>query len=429
MRQRIVSVALGAVALTCASVLFLHGCGMSQPSNEAVPARRRPNIVMILADDMGYSDPGAMGGEIQTPHIDALVTSGRLMTNYRTGASCSPTRAMLMSGTDHHISGLGAMAENIGISIGQNQAPWGKHHAFRPGNMPQGYEGYLNDGVHSMPQLLRDAGYHTYMVGKWHIGFESTDPENNQGAPVRPRPASFPKAKGFERSYALLQGGASHYAPDAAKPVMADRVTYVEDDGRVSLPRNFYSSTSFTDKMLSYIEADKGDGKPFFAYLAYTAPHWPLQAPDEDIARVKGRYDVGYELIRARRVEKMKALGLVPKDFTPNPGLDAKQGHPRWADLSPEKRAMEARKMEVYAAMIENMDRNIGRLVQHLKDTGRYDNTMFVFASDNGAEGSVSIFADNEHTDNRLENIGRPRSNVIYGERWAEVSATPFRLW
>ena len=418
-----------ALALTALGVT-LHGCGQSQvvPSDSVVA--RRPNIVMILADDLGYSDLGAMGSEIQTPNLDALVATGQLLTNYRTSASCSPTRSMLMSGTDHHQAGLGAMAENIGIAMGGDVAPWGAKHKYRSGKPPRGYEGYLNEHVHYLPDLLGDGGYHTYMVGKWHIGFEAADPAENSGRPFRPRPSAFPRARGFERSFALLQGGGSHFARVPGKPTIADLgADYVEDDKPVTLPPGFYSSTSFTDKLIGYIDADKADGKPFFAYLAYTAPHWPLHAPDEDLARVKGRYDAGYEVIRARRIEKMKALRLLPKDFQPNPGLDDQLGRPRWADLSPEKRAMEARKMEVYAAMVENMDRNIGRLVKHLKENGSYDNTMFVFASDNGAEGGVNIFPDNANTDNSLGNIGRPRSNVTYGERWAEVSATPFRLW
>lgn len=407
---------------------LLVGCGSDDDAPATTAAR--PNIVMILADDLGYSDIGAFGGEIETPNLDALVASGRVLTDYHTGSTCSPTRSMLMSGTDHHIAGLGSMAEFIGALIAGNVSPWGSANTYGLNNLPDGYEGYLNDRVLSMPQLLQDGGYHTYMAGKWHLAQIPASPASTGGTPFTTYPAAFPKAKGFERSFALLQGGGSHFAPVAGKPIVADLASaYVEDDQAVTLPSNFYSSTTYTDKLISYLDASKGDGKPFFAYLAFTAPHWPLQAPDEDIARVAGRYDEGYEVIRTQRIAKQKALGLIPGDFNPNAGLDTTLGRPKWDSLTATQKAVEARKMEVYAAMVENMDRNIGRLVQHLKDTGRYDNTLIVFTSDNGAEGSGNQFANNANTDNSLANIGRPLSNVAYGERWAEVSATPFRLW
>lgn len=410
--------------LALAAAAIVAGCGSGDPPP-------RPNILMILADDMGYSDIGAFGGEISTPHLDALLASGRVLTDYRTGATCSPTRSMLMSGTDHHIAGLGSMAEAVGVAIATNVAPWGASNTYGLSNLPDGYEGYLNDRVLSMPQLLQAGGYHTYMAGKWHLAQIPASPgPSTGGVPFTVYPPAFPKAKGFERSFALLQGAGSHFAPVPGKPIVADLgSSYVEDDQKVSLPSNFYSSTSYTDKLIEYIDSNKGDGKPFFGYLAFTAPHWPLQAPDADIAKYAGKYDEGYEVIRARRIAKQKALGIVAANFTPHPGLDSSFGRPKWDSLSPAQKAVEARKMEVYAAMIENMDRNIGRLIQHLKDTGRYDNTLIVFTSDNGADGAGSPFPDNANTDNSLANIGRPLSNVVYGERWAEVSSTPFRLW
>ena len=391
----------------------------------------RPNIVMILADDLGYSDIGAFGSEISTPNLDALVASGRVLTNYHTGATCSPTRSMLMSGTDHHVAGLGTMAEVESSLILAGVGPWGAGNTYSFSNPPDGYAGYLNDHVLAMPQLLRDGGYHTYMAGKWHLATQPTQPSAmTGGVPWVYRAASFPNAKGFEHAFAELAGAGSHFAPVPGLPITADLLSrYVEDDKPTSVSSDFYSSTSFTDKLISYIDSRQGDGKPFFAYLAFTAPHWPLQAPDEDIAKYRGKYDQGYEVIRARRIAKQKAQGLIPADFNPNPGLDASTGHPLWNGLTAQQKAVEARKMEVYAAMVDNMDRNIGRLIQHLKDIGQYDNTMIVFASDNGAEGGPNAFPDNANTDNSLGNIGRPRSNVTYGERWAEVSATPFRLW
>ncbi|RJG11615.1 arylsulfatase [Massilia cavernae] len=414
------------LATSCAISLGLAGCGA-----DSTPPAARPNILMILADDLGYSDIGAYGGEISTPNLDALAASGRLLTNYHTGSTCSPTRAMLMSGTDHHRAGLGSMAEAVAVLVARGVAPYGAANTYNFDTLPDGYEGYLNDRSLSMAQLLRDAGYHTYMAGKWHLAsMPSAAPLASGGSPWVYRPASYPNAKGFERSFVQLQGAGSHFAAVPGRPTVADLGSVHQEDGQpATLAPDFYSSTTYTDKLIAYIDSNKADGKPFFAYAAYTAPHWPLQAPDADIAKYAGKYDEGYEVVRARRLARQKALGLVPADFNASPGLDDVTGRPRWSSLTAAQRAAEARKMEVYAAMVENLDRNIGRLIQHLKQIGAYDNTLIVFTSDNGAEGSASQFANNANVDNSLANIGRPLSNVTYGERWAEVSATPFRLW
>lgn len=358
----------------------------------------KPNILLIVADDLGYSDIGAFGGEINTPNLDQLASEGTLLTNYYVGATCSPTRAMIMSGTDHHLVGLGSMAELM------TSAQFGQ----------PGYEGFLNNRALSVAELLRD-GYHTYMAGKWHLGLTT---------------ATSPRARGFDRYFALLQGAGSHFAVPASGPTVADLAAqYRQDDAAVILPVNFYSSVTYTDRLISFIDQNRDDPHPFFAYLAYTAPHWPLQAPDADIARYAAKYDEGYAVIRQRRVEKQKALGIIPIDFQPSPPLPATPSNPSWEQLTADQRKVEARKMEVYAAMVENMDRNIGRLLQYLRDIGVYDNTLIFFQSDNGAEGAPSFFQDNANTDNSLANIGRPGSNVAYGQRWAEVSSTPFRLW
>jgi len=387
--------------LACAAVssLWLAACGSGDEPPPTAAADTRPNILLIVADDLGYSDLGAFGGEIDTPHLDQLVRDGRILTSHYVGATCSPTRSMLMSGTDNHLAGLGNMAELLTPSqVGQ-----------------PGYEGYLNPQSLAMPEVLRDAGYHTYMAGKWHLGTSV---------------ATGPKARGFESAFVLLGGAGSHFAPVAGKPIVADLAAqYRDGDDLVSLPASFYSSDSYTDQLISYIDANKGDGKPFLAYAAYTAPHWPLQAKAEDIDRYKGRYDAGYDVIRQARIDKQKSLGLLPADWQPNPRLPVTDTLPDWAHLSPDQKATEARKMEVYAAMVNNLDRNIGRLIQHLKDIGAYDNTLIFFQSDNGAEAAASPFPNNPNTDNSLANIGRPLSNVGYGGRWAEVSATPFRLF
>jgi arylsulfatase len=222
-------------------------------------------------------------------------------------------------------------------------------------------------------------------------------------------------------------------------PTPLDIVTYAEDARLFparELPKDFFSTAAFTDKLIGYIESNRSSGKPFFAYAAYTAPHWPLQAPEADIAAQKGRYDAGYEAIRGRRIERMKRLGLMPASLQPHPGVPGpaegnKSGPKRWAELSPEEKAREARLMEVYAAMVTNLDAHIGRLIRHLKSIGEYDNTLIVFMSDNGADGAPPFAPPipGTQSNNALDNIGRPGSVVSYGPRWAEVSSAPFRLF
>jgi len=359
-------------------------------------ARTRPNILLIMADDLGYSDLGAFGGEIETPNLDALAAEGRLLTSHYTAATCSPTRAMLLSGTDHHLVGLGSMAELL--------AP---EQVGKPG-----YEGYLNERSLSIAELLRDSGYHTYMAGKWHLGLSED---------------KSPRAWGFESSFVLTQGAASHFAPRPGAPTPADTGAYRENGVAVQVPGDFFSTNFYTDKLIAYLEGHRGDSKPFFAYAAYTAPHWPLQAPDDFIDRYRGRYDAGYEAIRNQRLARQKQLGIIAQDFQPNAGLPSSDTNPTWDELTAEQRKVEARRMELYAAMVDNLDYNIGRLIQYLKRTGQYDDTFIFFQSDNGAEGSQGY--PDTGADNRYENLGRVGSNVIYGKRWAEVSATPFRLY
>lgn len=395
-RTALLRVALGVCAIGAASL------SAAAPENigSSKAASARPNVLLIVADDLGYSDLGAFGGEIPTPNLDQLANQGMLLTNHYVTPTCSPTRAALMSGTDNHVSGLGTMAEYLPRAPKLQGQP--------------GYEGFLNDRVYWLPEVLRDAGYHTYMAGKWHLGM---------------KPEHWPVARGFENSFALINGGGSHFAPVPDKPIFADRAQFVENDQPAQLPSDFYSSKSFTDKLIQYIKQNHGDGKPFFAWAAYTAPHWPLHAPDEDIAKFKGRYDAGYEAIRAARLERQRELGLIAENVKPNLGLPKSKGYPSWDMLTADERANEARRMEVYAAMVHNMDRHVGRLIQTLKDLGEYDNTLVIFMSDNGAEPSDSFFPATEHTDNSLENLGRRLSNIGYGARWAEVSATPFRLF
>jgi len=414
-------------------LLLLGACGSDDGSEPEPPAPRRANVLIILADDLGYSDIGAFGSEIATPHLDALAREGRLLSQFYTAPVCGPTRAELMSGADHHRVGLANNPEVL-LSLVQNQAaPFGTIYTY--GNMPPGYEGFLNDSALAMPELFRDAGYRTYMSGKWHLAFELVESSAGQLSPLQLRPASFPKARGFERSFALLNGGASHFAPRSARPTVYDTATYAEDDVTFparDLPADFYSSTAYADKLIGFLDQDRGDPRPFLAYLAFTAPHFPLHAPAADLAAQAGNYDVGYEVIRERRVARLRELGVIAPNFAANPGIpSAAEGgsrDPRWHELTPDERAYQARLMEVYAAMVTRMDAEIGRVIQHLKDIGEYDHTLILFMSDNGPDDGGDP-REGPSDDNALENLGHPGSTKAYGKRWAEVGATPLRRW
>ncbi|WP_419820587.1 arylsulfatase [Acinetobacter sp.] len=375
----------------------------SDHSNTVVETKKQPNILFIMADDLGYSDLGAFGGEIRTPNIDALTKEGRILTDYHTAPTCSPTRSQLISGTDHHLAGIGAMAELTPA-----------HLKGQPG-----YEGYLNERSLSIAEVLKDNGYRTYISGKWHLGLTA---ETNA------------HVKGFDHSFTLLQGLDLHFkqAPSAYKR----NATYTEDGQVVpisALPDDFFSTNYFTDKLISYLESGKNSGKPFFAYAAYTAPHWPLQAPTEYRDRYRGVYDAGYDVIRNGRIARQKQLGLIPANFTaaePIATQNAPQKYGKWNELSTEQKALEARRMEIYAGMVENLDANIGRVIEYLKRNNLYENTLIFFVSDNGAEGFIrGSYGAESGFDNRVNNVGTSSSYHYVGPRWAEVSAAPFHLW
>lgn len=382
--------------------IYLTGCNDDDQTSATVTQKQKPNVLFIMADDLGYSDLGAFGGEIHTPNLDALANQGRILTDYHTAPTCSPTRSQLISGTDHHQAGIGAMAELTPPSL-KGQA---------------GYEGYLNERSLSIAEVLRDNGYRTYISGKWHLGLT---PETNA------------HAKGFDHSFTLLQGLDLHYkqAPSAYKR----NATYTED-GKViaisDLPEQFYSSDYYTDKLIQYLESGKNSGQPFFAYAAYTAPHWPIQAPKQYSDKYKGFYDAGYDAIRDARIKRQKQLGIIPENFQAAEPLNTASlpKYAKWTELSADQKALEARKMEVYAGMVDNLDHNIGRLIQYLKANGQYENTLIFFVSDNGAEGFVrGTYGAESGFDNSLEQVGTANSYHYIGPRWAEVSAAPFHLW
>lgn len=389
------------VALVLMAVLA--ACGRA-PAPVAAVSDARPNVLLIVADDMGFSDAGAFGGEIATPSIDGLARAGITFTEFHVAPNCGPTRGSLLTGMDFHRAGLGG---NAGVAAPNQKG------------LPA-YQGYLRDDVVSVAELLRDAGYRTYMAGKWHLGHE---------------PRNTPGGRGFERSFVLLNGGASHWADQAA--LIPGSVThYTEDDQPVEeLPEDFYSTAAYTERIAEYIREDVAEDRPFFAFLSYTAPHNPLHAPDEAIEKYRGRYDAGWDALAAERAESQRGLGLLE---------DSKAPHPRpewvlaWEELTPEQQAGRARDMEVYAAMIDYMDQSIGRLLQVLEDVGEYDDTLIVFMSDNGPSktaildyiafgGEAAEFF--EQFDNALENRGRPGSSTDIGPGWAFASATPLRLF
>lgn len=361
-------------------------------AEDSAPAQR-PNLLLIVADDLGWSDLGVTGSEIPTPNLDSLASAGVLLTNFYANMSCSPTRAMLMSGTDNHIAGLGIMgATRTGPQAGA-----------------RGYEGILNNDVVSLPQLLKDAGYHTYMAGKWHLGNRRVE--------------TSPYGRGFERVFASLNGAAhlgslGWNGPDAE---------YWDDDQIVNVGDDFYSTRVYTERIIEYIDSNRDDGQPFFAWYAPTAPHWPLQAPPESIAKFEGWYDEGYDVLHAERLERTKALGLIPESYRAEGPVD---DEPRWDELSDEERQIRARYMEIYAAMVSDLDRYIGELVSYLDEIGELDNTLIVFMSDNGAEGwEASRFQNwvDQCCDNSFDNLGAGDSYVMYGRNWAWAGAAPFR--
>ena len=374
------------------ATLLLTGCG------DVDVASPRPNILLIVADDLGYTDMGAYGSEIRTPNLDNLAAEGLLLTDFYAAPTCSPTRAMLLSGTDHHLAGLGTMLGGWDTNqVGQ-----------------RGYEAHLNQDVVSVSSILRDSGYHTYMAGKWHLG----------GAPELQ-----PPSRGFEQSFYLVQGGASHFS-DQQGLTETMVIDYLENGEVTALPSDFYSTNYYTDKMIGYIDQSRADGNPFFGYLAYTSPHWPLQVPTEDMDLYKGVYDSGYEKLREARISGLRELDIIDEATV---AAMAPSYITSWQELNADEQKIEARKMELYAAMVENLDRNIGRVIDHLKETGEYENTFIMFMSDNGAEGNdIGTLGDNEAWiprafDNSLENMGKVNSYIHYGARWAQVSGGPFR--
>lgn len=352
---------------------------------------------------MGYSDISPFGGNISTPVIARLANEGISFSGFHVQPTCSPTRSSLLTGNDNHIAGLGIMEELDYPALHQLKLP--------------GYSGHLSDQTVTIAELLRDHGYHTYMTGKWHLG---------EGRGLDPYD------RGFEQTFILGTGGGSHWN-DRRSLAPPQAMHYFHNGAEVAPPEDFYSSKNYTDSMIQFIDRNKSDKNPFFAYLSYTAVHDPLHAPKEYIDKYKGQFDMGWDSLWMMRMKNLQSLGIVPKSlnqFSKNPSL------PAWNTLPLESKKELSRDMEVYAGMLEYMDMSIGRVIDYLKKEGLYENTLILFMSDNGANGAVaSSYPGNgdgkylESFDNRLDNRGLKNSYVEMGPGWAQASTSPFRLF
>jgi arylsulfatase len=353
---------------------FLH-------TTAAIPAaaqqrNRRPNIILMMADDLGFSDIGGYGGEIATPNLDGIAREGVRFTQFYNTARCCPTRASLLTGLYPHQAGIGHMVGNRG---------------YPP------YQGYLNDNCVTIAEALRESGYRTAMAGKWHVGEE------------RPH---WPLDRGFERYFGLISGASNYFKLDPGRGMAIGNEPYTPP------PEGFYITDAFTNNALKFIDEFGPGLDPYFLYLAYTAPHWPLHAPEEDTGKYEGKYMKGWDQLRKERHARMIEMGIVDKRWPLTPRDDSA---PAWDTVADKKDR--DRKMAVYAAQIERMDRNIGRVLRKVKELGQEDNTLIIFLADNGGCA--------EEIDRGVKGAraGTADSYISYGLPWANASNTPFRLY
>lgn len=363
----------------------------------------RPNVVLILADDLGFTDIAPFGSEIDTPNIARLAASGLSFTNYHTAANCAPARAMLLTGVDSHRNGV----PNIPESIPPEQLAYDH------------YQGVLSQNVVTLASLLRDSGYHTYMTGKWHLGHT---------------PELLPSARGFERTIAMADTGADNWEQRTYLPIY-DEAHWYADGEKHTLPDDFYSSEYFIDKTIEFISANESDDKPFFAYIPFQAVHMPVQAPREFSDKYAGIYDQGWTVMREQRRLAAEDAGVIPE----NTEVIVTPGTLEWNALTEEQRDHHARRMEVYAGMVDAMDMHIGRLMTYLEGIGEYENTIFIFTSDNGAEGSPLINSTGNSVldpwfervgyETGIENLGEKGSWVGIGPSNATIAASPLAYY
>jgi len=365
--------------LICLMIALLSRCG--GPDHKS-----RPNIILIVSDDLGYSDLGCYGGEIQTPNLDRLASRGLRFTQFYNYARCCPTRASLMTGLYPHQTGIGHMT---------NYPPNPGAHDY---GLP-GYRGFLNMHCVTIAEVLKGAGYHTFMTGKWHLGFFGEK--------------KWPLQRGFDEFYGLIPGACNYFRPVYPRGMTSgnDTVSIREND--------FYTTNVFTDYAIRFIEeARRNDSQPFFLYLAYNAPHWPLNAPAEDIAKYKGKYMMGWKELRLKRYRNMQQMGLVNPNWelTPQDSRD-------WDSLDESKKKEMDLRMAIYAAMVDRMDQNIGKLTAFLEEQNLLRNTIIIFLSDNGGCAEFSELGNGP-----VQLLGTRQGYVLtYGRAWANASNTPFR--
>ncbi len=355
-------------------------------TSPALAEEQRPNIIIILVDDMGFSDIGCYGSEIETPNLDRLAQNGLRFTQFYNAGRCCPTRASLMTGLQPHQVGIGHMTEPPGQPLGFDGA----------------YQGYLNENCATLAEVLNSAGYHTLMTGKWHLGYH--------------RPNTWPLQRGFDRYYGCISGACNYFRPEGARGI-------TDGNERVEVGQGFYSTEAFTDKGIQFIkESREQDDRPFFLYLAHNAPHWPLNAKWLDYQKYKGKYTAGWEALMKSRLAKQKQLGLFPNDIVPAPHVG-----PKWSSLTDDKREDLDNIMAAYAGCIDAIDQNIGKLVRYLEQTEQLDNTAIFFLSDNGAcqEGGILGNGNEE----MIRNPPAGTAGVRQGLAWANASNTPFRLY
>ena len=371
------------------SVSFCACIFSAMTALNAKPDLKRPNILLILADDMGYSDIGCYGGEISTPNIDRLCEEGMKFTQcYNASRSC-PSRASLLTGMYHHKAGMGGMTDLKIDSI-------------------YNYQGFLGDRCMTIAELLRSVGYKTYMSGKWHLG-------NKKGC--------WPSDRGFDRSFVFLNGAGSYYYPNGKGD--NPKISSMAVDSSYYYPSvdGYYHTQAFTENAVKYIE-EHNSSSPFFMYLSFTAPHWPLQAPKETIRKYDGKYDDGWDKLRVARYERMKKLGIINDKCQLS---DRNPAIPSWDSLDNSERKYWADVMEVYAAVVEEMDNGIGEVLEALDKKGELDNTVIFFLSDNGGcSEKASKFADmSKYTGE----FGSGDSFLGYEAQWANLSNAPFRFF
>ena len=357
----------------------------------AKQSQRRPNIVLIMDDDMGYCDIGCYGGEISTPNLDELAQNGLRFSQFYNTARCCPTRASLLTGLHPHQTGIGGMTNSPTKIRDVNTSPYG-------------YMGFLNRDCVTIAEVLKEAGYHTYMTGKWHLGYHAKE--------------RWPLQRGFERYYGIISGACSYLWPHGDRGITYDnKPVVIEKDS------DYYTTDAFTDYAIKFLQEQKDD-KPFFLYVAYNAPHWPLHAKEQDIKKFVGKYMCGWDELRKQRLKRMVEMGLVKKQW----GLSSRDpGARAWNELTDEQKKQLDYRMAVYAAQIHCVDYNIGKLINTLKKLDKFDNTLILFLSDNG--GCAEPYTD--LGGGEFEDINNPDKSgaISYGQGWANASNTPFRLF